>query len=57
MGEHTMPSRNQSSGQHQPGKQFLDQTQEPKDRTSTYDAYHEAARRQSRQDPLQTRGR
>jgi hypothetical protein len=58
MGEHKMPGQN-PSGRHQPGEQIQDQARESKDSASplSHDTYHEAARRQSRQDPLQTRGR
>jgi hypothetical protein len=53
------PQQDRDSASRQPGKQFPDENQQPNERASTpdRDPHDEAARRQSRQDPLQRRDR
>jgi len=53
------PQQDRESASRQPGKQAPDQNQQPKERASnpSRDPHDDAARRQSRQDPLQNRGR
>lgn len=65
MGEHKMPASNQRDREpasREPDKQFQGDKAQPGERASTPERdgtaeHHEAARRQARQDPLQTRDR
>jgi len=54
MGEQKMPNPSENQGGNQLGRRFPDENRQPKDQASIAGA---AARRQSRQDPLQNRDR
>ena len=53
------PQQDRESASRQPGKQAPDEKQQPNERASTpnRDEHDDAARRQSKQDPLQNRDR
>lgn len=51
------PDQDRDSASRQPAKQFPDENQQPNERASNpgRDPHEDAARRQARQDPLQSR--
>ena len=61
MGEQKMPNpkpdQDRESASRQPAKQLPDENQQPNERASnpSRDTHEDAARRQARQDPLQSR--